>query len=81
MFMNGYFIVFPEGGVQGIPGSLPLNSIAGINGRRLRLPLPASRTIAFRVYRIKVDETGGGSGALRCLELPGAGELRPLARP
>jgi hypothetical protein len=37
--------------------------------------------IAFRVYRIKVNENRGGSETLHYLELLSAEELRPLARP
>ncbi|MDR1412252.1 MAG: hypothetical protein LBI91_08595 [Spirochaetaceae bacterium] len=81
MFMNDYFVVFPEGDTQEIPEKLPLNSIVDINGRRLSLPLPTSRMIAFRVYRIKVNENRGGNETLHYLELLDAGELGPLARP
>ncbi|MDR1352387.1 MAG: hypothetical protein LBK05_03800 [Treponema sp.] len=80
MFMNDYFVVFPEGDVQEIPEKLPLNSIVDINGRRLGLPLPTSRMIAFRVYRIKVNENRGGNETLHYLELLDAEELGPLAR-
>jgi hypothetical protein len=81
MFMDEYFVVFPEGDVQEIPGKLPLNSIVDMNGQQLSLPLPTSRMIAFRVYRIKVNENRGGNETLHYLELLGAEELCPLARP
>jgi hypothetical protein len=80
MFMDDYFIVFPEGDIQEISGRLPLNSIVDINGCRLSLPLPTSRMIAFRVYRIKVNENRGGNETLHYLELLSAEELRPLVR-
>lgn len=79
MYMDEYFIVFPEGDVQEIPGRLPINDIVDINGGHLPLPLPTSRMIAFRVARIKVNETKGRSETLHYLELLSAGELVPLS--
>jgi hypothetical protein len=80
MYMNEYFIVFPEGDVQEISGRLPINDIVDINGNHLSLPLPTNRMIAFRVARIKVNENRGGSETLHYLELLSAGELLPLTR-
>jgi hypothetical protein len=80
MFMNEYFVVFPEGDVQEIQGRLSLNEIVGINGQSLPLPLPSSKTIAFRVARIKVNENRGGSETFHFLELLSARELIPYAR-
>jgi hypothetical protein len=80
MFMNEYFIVFPEGDVQEIPGRLPLNELVDINGRALSRPLRTNRMIAFRVSRIAVKENRGGNETLHYLELLSAEELRPLAR-
>ncbi|GHT79578.1 hypothetical protein FACS1894130_08700 [Spirochaetia bacterium] len=80
MFMNEYFIVFPEGDVQEISGRLPLNELVDINGRALPLPLRTNRMIAFRVSRISVKENRGGNETLHYLELLGAEELRPLVR-
>ncbi|MDR1899439.1 MAG: hypothetical protein LBQ55_05470 [Treponema sp.] len=79
MFMNEYFIVFPEGDAQEIGGRLPLNSIVDINGNILPLPLPTSRMIAFRVARIKTNENKGGNETLHYLELLSAEELIPYA--
>jgi hypothetical protein len=81
MFTDDYFIVFPEGDVQEISGRLPLNCIVDLNGRRLGLPLPTDRMIAFRVYRIKASENRGGNETFHYLELLSAGELRPFVRP
>ena len=75
MFTNEYFIVFPEGDVQEIPGRLPINAIVDVNGRPLSLPLPTNRMIAFRVAKIKTDERKGGAETLHYLELLNAGEL------
>jgi hypothetical protein len=78
MFMNEYFIVFPEGDVQEISRRIPLNEIVDINGNSLPLPLPTSRTIAYRVARIKVNENKGGNETLHFLELLSVQELVPF---
>ena len=75
MFIHEFFIVFPEGDVQEIPGRLPINSIVDMNGRPLALPLPTNRMIAFRVAKIKTSENRGGNETLHYLELLSAGEL------
>ncbi|GHV45272.1 hypothetical protein AGMMS49546_30690 [Spirochaetia bacterium] len=80
MFMNEYFVVFPEGDVQEVPDRLPLNEIVDINGRGLPLPLPSCKTIAFRVARIKVNENKGGNETFHYLELLSAPELIPYVR-
>jgi hypothetical protein len=77
MFMNEYFVVFPEGDVQEVPGRLSLNEMVDINGQILPLPLPSSRTIAFRVARIKINENKGGNETFHFLELLSAQELIP----
>ncbi|MDR0669105.1 MAG: hypothetical protein LBF95_03390 [Treponema sp.] len=80
MLIPEYFIVFPEGDVQEIPSRLPLNAVVDINGRILDLPLPTNRMIAFRVYRIRVNEDRGTSETFHHLELLSAEELLPYAR-
>jgi hypothetical protein len=80
MFMDEYFVVFPEGDMQEIPSRLPLNSIVDINGRTLSLPLPTNRMIAFRVAKIRVSENRGGNETFHYLELLSAEELLPYAR-
>jgi hypothetical protein len=79
MFTNEYFVVFPEGDLQEIPGRLPLNDIVDINGRSLPLPLPTNRIIAFRVAKIRVNENRGGDETFHHLELLTAEELLPYA--
>jgi hypothetical protein len=77
MFMNEYFVVFPEGDVQEIPGRLSINALVDINGRELSLPLPTSRMIVFRVERIQKRENKGGNETLHFLELMSAEGLKP----
>ncbi|MDR3145394.1 MAG: hypothetical protein LBU21_03885 [Treponema sp.] len=73
--MNEYFIVFPEGDVQEVPGRLPLNGLVDINGRILTPPLPTNRMIAFRISGIRVKENKGGNETFHLLELLSAEEL------
>ena len=75
MFMNEFFIVFPEGDVQEIPGRLPINDIVDINGKHLPLPLPTNRMIAFRVAKISTSEGKGSSETYHFLDLLSAEEL------
>jgi hypothetical protein len=81
MFLNEFFIVFPEGDVQEISRRIPINEIVDINGQRLPLPLPTNRMIAYRVSRVKTDENRGGNETYHFLELLSAEELIPYARP
>ncbi|MDR2101033.1 MAG: hypothetical protein LBP43_00505 [Treponema sp.] len=80
MFMNEYFIVFPEGDVQEIQGRLTINELVDINGRPLALPLATNRMIVFRVCRIQVKENRGGKETFHFLELLSAEELKPYAQ-
>jgi hypothetical protein len=80
MFMNEFFIVFPEGDVQEIPGRLAINELVDINGRPLEMPLPTNRMIAFRVSRIRVSENRGGNETFHFLELLSAEELQGYVR-
>ncbi|MDR2259244.1 MAG: hypothetical protein LBE14_08875 [Treponema sp.] len=80
MFMNEYFIVFPEGDVQEISRRIPVNEIVDINGNSLPLPLPTSRVIAYRVSRIKTNENRGGNETFHFLELLSAEELIPYTQ-
>ena len=80
MFMNEYYIVFPEGDVQEIPGRLSLNKMVDMNGRDIPLPLPTNRMIVFRVARIRVSENKGGNETFHYLEQLSAEELIPYVK-
>ncbi|MDR0599949.1 MAG: hypothetical protein LBG84_07715 [Treponema sp.] len=80
MFMEDFFIVFPEGDAQEVPGRLPLNALVDINGRILPLPLPTHRMIAFRVARIQTSEKKGSRETRHFLELLAAEELFPYTQ-
>jgi hypothetical protein len=75
MFMNEYFIVFPEGDVQEISGRLSLNEMVDVNGGPLDLPLPTNRMLVFRVARIRTRENKGGNETYHYLEPMSAAEL------
>jgi hypothetical protein len=75
MFIQEYFIVFPEGDVQEIQGRLPFNALVDINGNILYPPLPTNKMIAFRVNGIKTDDKKGSSETYHFLELLSAEEL------
>lgn len=75
MFINEFFMVFPEGDVQEISGRLPFNSLVDMNGNVLSLPLPTNRMIVFRVDAIKTEEKKGSSETYHFLELLSAEEL------
>ena len=75
MYMEDFFIIFPEGDTQEVPGRLRLNQVVDVNGRPLPLPLPTNRMIAFRVAKINTKENKGSSETYHYLELLSAQEL------
>jgi len=80
MFYEEFFIVFPEGDVQEVPGRLPFNALVDMNGNVLFPPLPTNRMIVFRVARIKTNEYKGNNEVLHFLELMSAEELLPYVK-
>jgi hypothetical protein len=74
--MEDFYIVFPEGDVQEVPGRLRVNQLVDINGNPIPLPLCTNRMIAFRVIRIQQKESKGSSETYHYLELLSAEELR-----
>jgi hypothetical protein len=80
MFMEDFYIVFPEGDVQEVPGRLPFNTLVDMNGNVLDLPLPTHKMIVFRVARIKTDENKGHNETFHFLELMSAEELKPYVK-
>ena len=77
MFIEEFFIVFPEGDVQEVNGRLPFNTLVDMNGNVLSLPLPTNKMIVFRVARIKTSENKGSNETFHFLELMSADELLP----
>ncbi|HOX32276.1 MAG TPA: hypothetical protein PLB91_08090 [Spirochaetales bacterium] len=70
-----YYIVYPEGEEQEIPGKLGIDELVDLNGRPLGLPLPSARTIAYRVVKIRHQEERGIYSIRHYLELVPAREL------
>lgn len=81
MYMEEFFIEFPEGDIQEISGRLRAGQLVDINGNPLALPLASERTIVFRVCRIRQRELRGSSETIHELELMSADELRAYVRP
>ena len=75
MFYEEFFVVFPEGDVQEVPGRLPFNALVDMNGNVLCPPLPTNKMIAFRVAGIKKNENKGNNETFHFLELLSAEEL------
>ena len=70
-----YYIVYPEGEEQEIPGRLGIDELVDLNGRPLALPLPTARMIAYRVVKIRHHEERGIYSVYHYLELVPAREL------
>ena len=75
MYMEDFYIIFPEGDTQEISGRLRLNQIVDVNGKALPLPLPTNRMIAFRVAKVRTKENKGSSETYHYLEILSAQEL------
>ncbi|MDR0314179.1 MAG: hypothetical protein LBI14_11360 [Treponema sp.] len=75
MYMEDFYIVFPEGDTQEVSGRLRVNQLVDVNGAPLPLPLPTNRMIVFRVSRISTKEKKGSSETYHYLELMSAQEL------
>ena len=75
MYMQDFYIVFPEGDTQEVQGRIRLNTVVDVNGNPLPLPLPTNRMIAFKVARVQTKENKGSSETYHFLELLSAHEL------
>jgi len=73
-------IIYPEGDSQEIEHSLRINQLVDLNGYPLRLPLPTSRMIVYRVQKIKKDYYKGGETINYYLELVTRNELEEYVR-
>lgn len=75
-----YYIVYPEGEEQEIPGRLGIDELVDLNGQSLALPLPTSRVIAYRVVKIRHNEERGIYSIRHYVELVPARELQQFTR-
>ncbi len=80
MTIYEYFIVFPDGERQEVPGPLRFDDLVDLNGRHLDLPLPTARMIAYRVVKIRNTEERGEAKSYHYLELVPAAELEGYTR-
>jgi len=75
MFMKSNFIIYPEGDVQEIEHSLSINELVDLNGNPLQLPLPTTKMIVYRVYKINVKTPKGEEIRQHYIELVNTYEL------
>jgi len=73
-------IVYPEGDELEIGHDLGINQLVDLNGSPLRLPLPTSRMIAYRVYRKSTQIVRREEIVSYYLELVSARELEQYTR-
>jgi hypothetical protein len=52
-------IIYPEGDSQEIEHTLSINQLVDINGLPLAPPLPTTRMIVYRVFRIATESLKG----------------------
>jgi hypothetical protein len=75
MYLSENYIVFPEGDSQEIGSELPFDALVDLNGNPIGLPLPDFRVIAYRVVKIRREESTGIRRSYHYLELVPASEL------
>lgn len=80
MFLESFYLVFPEGEVQEISNRLGFNMIVDMNGNPVKLPLTTHRMIVYRVYKIQENEKRGEKEIYYHLELVRGDELFSLTR-
>ena len=59
MHLTSRWIVYPEGDSQEIEHTLSINQLVDINGFPLALPIPTTRMIVYRVFRIATESLKG----------------------
>ncbi len=75
MTLYNHILVYPDGDTQETEIPLRLNQIVDLNGSPLAFPLPDTRIIAYRIYRISTDIKRGEENKLYFLELVTKPEL------
>jgi len=79
MFLESFYLVYPEGEVQEISNRLGFNMFVDMNGNPIQLPLKSHRTIVYRIYKISQKEKRGENQYFYHLELVKGEELFRLA--
>ncbi len=72
------WLVYPDGDRQETGRILQVDEMIDMNGNPLSLPLPHSRVIVYRVWKIRRAEERGELDILHYLELVPERELRTL---
>ena len=80
MRFHVFQIIFPEGDSQEIQHRLRINQMVDINGNPLPLPLPTSKMIVYRVYKISSDFNRNEDITNYHLEQVSVNELESFAR-
>lgn len=75
MISEATYIVYPEGDTQEISHHLQINQLTDLNGFPLRMPIPTTKMIVYRVYKKTTKEAPGEIGIFFHLELVGIDEL------
>lgn len=80
MRFNIFQIIFPEGDSQEISHRLRVNQMVDINGSPLPLPLPTTKMIVYRVYKISTDSNRNEDITNYYLEQVSVNELEGFVR-
>lgn len=80
MRFDVFKIIFPEGDNQEIQHRLKVNQMVDINGNPLPLPLPSSKMIVYRVYKISTSSNINEDITNYHLEQMSVYELEEFAR-
>ena len=76
MTLYEYYMVFPDGDTQEIPGSMAIGSLYDINGQPLYPPLPTNKMIVYQVCGKRTREDRGIVATYYIMEQLSADELR-----
>lgn len=78
MTLYNHILVYPDGDTQETETPLRLNQITDMNGNPLPFPVPDTRIIAYRVFRVSTEIKRGEENKLYFLELVSKMELDSL---
>lgn len=76
MTLYEYYMVFPDGDMQEISGTLTIGSLYDMNGNQLSLPLSTNKMIVYQVSGKRTREERGVVATYYTLEQLDALELR-----
>ncbi len=74
------FLAYPEGDGREIEHELRVNQLVDLNGNPLPLPLPTSRMIVYRVWKVTTREERHTEEITYHLELVTRPELESIGR-